>query len=203
MSWRRHGWDDSNDYDRPRPYFGPLDEPEQRAFRPSERGLPDGDWTTWPGPPVPGETIGGHWSYGPGWYAEPGHVSTYGMPPHGVPRRTSDYGSWSFGMERRVDREHGMFEGRSPKNYSRSDARIREDVCDRLTWADLDVGEVEVTVEGGEVTLTGVAPDRKTKRRVGEIADECFGVRDVHNRIKVDKERAKSSPSDKKGAVAG
>ena len=36
--------------------------------------------------------------------------------------------------------------GQPPKGYTRSDERIREDVCERLTHEDVDAGNVEVSV---------------------------------------------------------
>ncbi|MFX7506872.1 SWFGD domain-containing protein, partial [Acinetobacter baumannii] len=63
--------------------------------------------------------------------------------------------------ERRASQQRG----RGPRGYSRSDERVREDVSDRLTDdAYIDASDIEVTVSGGEVTLTGMVPDRHTKR---------------------------------------
>ncbi len=81
----------------------------------------------------------------------------------------------------------GVFAGRGPKGWSRSDDRIREEVCEALTReADLDPSDVRVTVEEGEVTLEGTVPDRRSKRRAEDLADRR-GVRDVHNRLRVQK----------------
>ncbi len=75
---------------------------------------------------------------------------------------------------------------KGPKGYTRSDERVREDVCERLT-ADsrLDVSEVSVHVTDGCVKLEGDVPDRFTKHRIEDIADGCWGVKDVDNRIRV------------------
>src|SRR5437868_3838690 len=54
-----------------------------------------------------------------------------------------------------------------PKGYQRSDERIREDVCERLSHSSgLDVSEVEVTVMQGIVTLSGTVNDRRQKYRM-------------------------------------
>jgi hypothetical protein len=80
----------------------------------------------------------------------------------------------------------GMFAGRGPKGYRRSDERIREDVNDRLTWnAELDASEIEVQVIQGEVTLTGVVEDRRAKRLAEDLVEDVFGVDDVHNQLKI------------------
>lgn len=78
-----------------------------------------------------------------------------------------------------------------PKNYQRSDARIREEVCERL-WQEpsADVGEVSVEVAAGVVTLQGTVPERRMKHVIEDIAAGCRGVKDVENRIRV----ARSTP---------
>jgi osmotically-inducible protein OsmY len=78
------------------------------------------------------------------------------------------------------------FSGRGPKGYSRSDDRIREDVCDRLAWhPHIDASEIEVTVSSGEVTLAGTVHDRRSKRLAEDIVEDILGVKDVSNHIRV------------------
>jgi osmotically-inducible protein OsmY len=76
--------------------------------------------------------------------------------------------------------------GRGPKGYQRPDARIREDVCDRLTddWR-IDASEVEVTVNNGEVTLSGTVHNRDDKRNAEDVVESIPGVREVHNNLRV------------------
>lgn len=82
----------------------------------------------------------------------------------------------------------GGYSGRGPKGYTRSDERMKEDVCERLSWNDeVDATELTVTVEGGEVTLEGTVETRHMKRLAEDIAEAVAGVRDVHNRIRVTK----------------
>jgi osmotically-inducible protein OsmY len=91
-------------------------------------------------------------------------------------------GRWNQGSSR----DRG-FAGRGPKDYQRSDERIREDVNDRLTddsW--LDASEVTVEVKNGEVTLAGTVEDREQKRRAEDMAEQVSGVREVRNNIRVD-----------------
>ncbi len=76
--------------------------------------------------------------------------------------------------------------GLGPKNYTRSDERIREDVSERLSDDDqLDASDIEVQVNQGTVTLAGTVQARWEKHRAEDIADGCSGVRDVHNQIRV------------------
>ena len=78
------------------------------------------------------------------------------------------------------------FAGRGPKGYRRSDARIAEDVNERLTWhPDIDASDIEVRVASGEVTLSGIVEDRRAKRLAEDIVEDVVGVSDVHNELKV------------------
>jgi osmotically-inducible protein OsmY len=109
--------------------------------------------------------------------------------------RASDaVASW-FGDEdaerrRRMDEQRAHRRGRGPKNYRRSDERIREDVNDRL--GDdyyIDASDIEVMVSNSEVTLTGTVPSRNDKRRAEDIAESVSGVTNVENRLRVKQQR--------------
>jgi osmotically-inducible protein OsmY len=101
--------------------------------------------------------------------------------------------SW-FGDEeaerrRRADEiRRGLYAGRGPRGYRRSDERIREDINDHLTedWY-VDPSDVEVTVNNGLVTLTGRVDSRDDKRRVEDIAESVSGVMDVSNQLRVER----------------
>jgi len=80
----------------------------------------------------------------------------------------------------------GRYAGRGPRGYTRSDERIREDVCDRLTDdARIDASDVEVQVKEGEVTLAGSVRTREEKRYTEDVIERITGVRDVNNHLKV------------------
>jgi len=86
----------------------------------------------------------------------------------------------------RGQQSQGRFAGRGPKGWRRSDERIREDVCERLTMhPDVDATDVEVQVRDSEVTLSGVVDDRHAKRMAEEIAESISGVREVNNQIRI------------------
>jgi len=73
-----------------------------------------------------------------------------------------------------------------PKGYVRSDERIREEVCERLSRSGrLDVSDVEVKVDQGIVTLTGTVPNRQQKYLLEDVADDVLGVQDVHNQVRI------------------
>jgi hypothetical protein len=80
----------------------------------------------------------------------------------------------------------GRYSGVGPKNWQRSDERILEDVNEELTRnSHVDATDVEVSVSGGEVTLNGTVATRHEKREAEDCAWCCPGVKDVHNRLKV------------------
>jgi hypothetical protein len=98
------------------------------------------------------------------------------------------YGAWN--REHDVNRERdwmtGRYTGRGPRNYQRSDERIREDICERFTEnSQLDPSDVEIRVQSGDVTLDGTVNDRWMKRTAEDLAEGVSGVRAVHNLIRV------------------
>jgi osmotically-inducible protein OsmY len=136
-------------------------------------------------------------SYGeqrPDWYGGSERYGQYGRDQEygrrderGFWDRASDEVSSWFGDEdaerrRRMDKHRG----KGPKNYVRSEERIREDVSDRLSddWR-VDASEIEVNVSGSEVTLSGHVIDRDQRRRAEDIAESVSGVTHVQNNIRV------------------
>lgn len=84
----------------------------------------------------------------------------------------------------------GIFRGKGPKNWVRSDARIRDEVCELLANdPEIDATDIEVTVKDGEVTLSGTVDDRHTKRLAEHVLDDVLGVKDVHNQLRVARAR--------------
>ena len=82
--------------------------------------------------------------------------------------------------------------GKGPKGYRRADARILEDVCDRLTDAeDVDATHLECTVENGEVALGGTVHTPAERRRAVEIAESVSGVLAVRGLICVVRDAVK------------
>jgi hypothetical protein len=98
-------------------------------------------------------------------------------------------GRWS-GEGPRGDDTHGAPPSGSarrpgPKGWQRSDERIHDDVCERLSRSGLDASDVSVEVRDGRVTLAGTVSDRPMKHAIESLVDGCHGVRDIDNRIKV------------------
>jgi osmotically-inducible protein OsmY len=144
---------------------------------------------------------GRDWSQGRGYEGRGGYEGRAGYEGRGYEGRErygegEERGWWDrfsdtvaswFGDEeaerrRRMDRP---YEGRGPKGYRRSDDRIREDINDRLSEGYLDATDVEVSVSGGEVVLSGTVNSRMDKRRAEAIAEHVSGVQNVENRLRV------------------
>jgi hypothetical protein len=114
-----------------------------------------------------------------GELGEVGRSSVYGQPPGA----SGPYPGRPVLRETIGELSH---QRRGPKGYRRSDARIQEFICERLVryhW--LDVSEVSVAVQDGEVSLEGTVPERRMKHEIEDVAAGCWGVREVHNRIHV------------------
>lgn len=93
-------------------------------------------------------------------------------------------GGSQFGEDAR--RQGASHRGRGPKNYRRSDDRIREDVCDRLSDDDdIDASGIEVSVSEREVTLSGEVDSKRAKRIAEDCADAVSGVNHVQNNLRV------------------
>lgn len=114
---------------------------------------------------------GGQGQYGQG-FGEAGR--TYGE--HGSGQSRTGYGS--------EDRQRRQ--ARGPKGYQRSDERLKEDICERLMAADhIDAAEVTVEVKSGKVTLEGSVPQRRMKHAIEDLVDDCIGVQDIDNKLRV------------------
>jgi hypothetical protein len=129
---------------------------------------------------------GGMYGYGGGMYGQPeggrGFEQTYG-PGRDQSRSWMDEGRTQGTGSRQGQ---GAYSGRGPKGYIRSDDRIKEDVCDRLTDDPaVDASNIEVSVSDCEVTLSGTVDSREAKRRAEDCAENVSGVRNVQNNIRV------------------
>lgn len=105
-------------------------------------------------------------------------------------RAADEVSSWFGDDEAQRRRERDAMSmghrGRGPKGYVRSDDRIREDVCDRLSDDSLvDASDIEVSVMGSEVTLSGTVQSREERRRAEDCAERVLGVSHVQNNLRL------------------
>jgi osmotically-inducible protein OsmY len=126
-----------------------------------------------------------------------GYGSVGGDPYQGGVFSSGTYGSGAefysvTGMYENplLERQRTSHRGKGPKGYQRSDVRIHDEVCEVLTRHPLvDASLMEVHVENGVVTLSGQVSDRRMKYLAEEILDEVSGVKEVHNKLRVFRDR--------------
>jgi osmotically-inducible protein OsmY len=146
-----------------------------------------------------GGRAGGHYSdtgssYGRGYDRSPSSDYEERDERGWWDKASDEVASWlgdeDAARRRRMDaRNQGQHTGKGPKNYKRSDSRIEEDINDRLTYESyIDASDVTVSVENGEVTLTGTVLNRYAKRQVEDIAESVRGVTNVENRLRIKRE---------------
>ena len=129
-------------------------------------------------------------------YDDPGKQSYHpGSHYNDLSERGEDAGNrpvWERDRSRRAGfqfgdpRQEGPHRGKGPRNYQRPDARISDDVNDLLADDELiDASDIEVTVRSCEVSLSGTVNNRDAKRRAEDIAESVSGVKNVENRLRV------------------
>ena len=129
----------------------------------------------------------------------------YEGPPYGAPDRgassrrggmggqyahTDTYGGAGFRQQGKrywfdEGDQRGQLRGTQPRGYERSDERLRELACERLTDADLDASDIEVKVSQGTVTLEGSVRARWMKHAAEDLVDDLGGVKDIQNHLRV------------------
>ena len=98
--------------------------------------------------------------------------------------REPDYG---YGFEQSpFKRETGRFRGVGPKGYERTDERLREIICERLTdEPSVDASEVSLEVKDKVVKLSGFVSDRRTKYEIEDLVERVGGIKDIDNQVRV------------------
>lgn len=106
-----------------------------------------------------------------------------------------NYSNHSFGQNdfRNTSDRSGHY-GKGPKGWKRSDERLKEEVCEVLFRDQhLDATNIEVSVQDGNVTLSGTIDSRFGKRHAEECIEHLSGVEDIRNEIKISKTEGQSS----------
>jgi osmotically-inducible protein OsmY len=156
-----------------------------RGYR-EETGYRDFDNPEWRNDDAGEQYFGTGSHYGGGFGTAPGsRASGAGSPgATGYARE----GAWSDESDWNPEQEspqRASFRGRGPKGYTRSDERLRETICERLTDDPrIDASEIEVDVEQQKVTLRGSVSDRYTKYAVEELVENT-GAREIENELRV------------------
>jgi hypothetical protein len=98
------------------------------------------------------------------------------------------------GYDPRMERRGGMWPrgnafGLGPRGFRRSDEKLYDDVCIRLTEDPIvDASDVAVEVRSAEVILRGTVDSREAKRRAEDIVEGVPGVADVRNELRIRRE---------------
>ena len=182
------GYGADRDREREREGYGPSGPPSGRGFTGNDFGGV---------PPTRDRAYGAPADRGPRYFGN--EVDRGGrMPPSSwnrEPQRDGPYrggGGGGYGFHATdmgmgaPEEERGPHYGKGPKGYKRSDERTREDVCDAIAHQGyVDASDVEVKAEGGIVTLSGTVAHRQDKRKLEHLADQCRGVHEVHNELRL------------------
>jgi osmotically-inducible protein OsmY len=104
-----------------------------------------------------------------------------------------DPGENTWGEEQsRAERreEQGRRQANSgPRARRKPDESLREEIREILTAdPELEATDIEVEVEGGAVTLRGAVTDSDARLLAEELVESLAGVREVHNRLRVERE---------------
>jgi|GEM_PF-6954020 len=106
--------------------------------------------------------------------------------------------AWNEGRERWLAGTNAgarvSHRGKGPKNFKRSDEQIQHEISQRLfDHHDIDASDIEVIFANGEATLTGTVPDRHMKRLANDCVEECPGVSNCQNNLRVSAARHDSN----------
>lgn len=113
----------------------------------------------------------------------------------------NEWGQGSFsGSQRESWQQRGQHTGRGPQGYKRSDQRIEEDVNEELTrHGGVDASQIQVSVKEGEVTLSGTVNSRAEKRLAEDCIENCSGVKQVHNQLRVQSQNQSQQNEQRQG----
>lgn len=98
------------------------------------------------------------------------------------------WGGEQFRAERRE--EQGRRQTNSgPRSRRKPDESLRQEIREILIAdPELEATDIEVEVEGGAVTLRGAVVDSDARLLAEELVESLTGVREVHNRLRVERE---------------
>jgi hypothetical protein len=98
------------------------------------------------------------------------------------------WGGEQFRADRRE--EQGRRQANSgPRGRRKSDESLRQEIREILNAdPEVEATDIEVEVEGGAVTLRGAVVDSDARLLAEELVESLVGVREVHNRLRVERE---------------
>ena len=109
-------------------------------------------------------------------YSIGGGVTMYSEFEHGFTHKDTE--------RKTLQVKRGEHFGKGPKNWTRSDERIKEDICEELSYNPyVDASDIELTVQNGVVYLKGWVNSREEKKEAEKCAEGILGVRDLQNEL--------------------
>ncbi len=156
----------------------------------SYRNSGNAAWDSYSGDSGRGNYGSGSWSQRENFYGNDRYQG------YGGGRGQSEMGNTGRGYSGSSMNDNDSYSGRSsdyrgkgPKGYQRSDARIQEEVSDRLSDdRHIDASDIEISVQNSEVVLSGTVESRMAKRHAEDLAESISGVQNVENRLKIKRE---------------
>lgn len=137
-----------------------------------------------------------------GFHPDAPHYHSY-SPQQPYASQQTQQGGRTIGTQSWQEREgaqRGAFglqsthRGRGPMGYTRSDERIREDICERLSEHHyIDASQIRVEVNQGVVRLEGSVDDRWQKYQTEDLVDATSGVKDIQNHLNVSRASQQSA----------
>ena len=119
-----------------------------------------------------------------------GGFSTLGggvYPDEGSPDDENTWGKERSTAERQEEQGRRRAD-KGPRAQRRSDESLAQEIREILTHdPELDATEIEVEVEGGAVTISGLVEGSDAKLLAEEMVESVTGVREVHNRLRVER----------------
>ncbi len=108
-----------------------------------------------------------------------------------VDRASDVVNTWAEGQSRAERREEPgrRLTNSGPRSRRKSDESLTQEIREILTAdPELEATDIEVEVEGGAVTLRGAVVDSDARLLAEELVESLSGVREVHNRLRVERE---------------
>lgn len=96
------------------------------------------------------------------------------------------------------------YRGKGPKDYKRSDDRLKEIACELLMDAPhIDATDITVEAKNGEITLKGTVLDRRAKHAAEDLLESRAGVSEIHNQLRIQSRSESSRPEWESGRQSG
>lgn len=179
--WQGRGYSGASPRGSGMSELGRYDEPSRRGTAPSRRmpyfsrGEETGSWRQYRQDQYTPDYDRAEWERSGEEAYRQGQPNWFGTQP-----ADDDY------ERRRLRQWYEDHTGRGPRAYQRSDDRILDAINEKLHWhPGLDATDIDVAVNSGIVTLKGTVDCRRSKNLAEDIAEDVYGVKEVHNELHV------------------